>query len=60
MKYEIKLRLNERQYFAVLDKGLVIVTEDENGKPIRYAIFGDKKGGVSKNDKQSGIYEGCI
>lgn len=45
MKYEKKLRLNDRQYLAVLDKALVIVTEDEKGKPIRYAIFGQKKGG---------------
>ena len=33
------LRLTEFQYLAVLDNALVIVTEDENHKPIRYAIF---------------------
>jgi len=42
MKYEMKLRLNARQYLAVLDKALVIVTENEKGEPIRYAIFGLK------------------
>lgn len=40
MKYKMKLRLNARQYLAVLDKGMVIVTENEKGEPIRYAIFG--------------------
>lgn len=39
MKYEAKLWLNKRQYLAVLDKALVIVTVDEKGNPIRWAIF---------------------
>ena len=42
MKYEQKLWLNKYQYLAVLDKALVIVTVDENGQPIRYAIFGEE------------------
>lgn len=44
IKYEAKLRLNDRQYLAVLSNALVIVTTDKNGEPIRYAIFwkGDK------------------
>lgn len=33
------VRVNKFQYLAVLGKALVIVTEDENHKPIRYAIF---------------------
>lgn len=53
MKYEKKLRLNDRQYLAVLDKALVVITENEDGKPIRYAIFGDKKGGANRNDGQN-------
>ena len=40
MEYKAKLWLNKHQYIAVLDGALVIVTTDENGKPIRYAIFG--------------------
>lgn len=40
MEYKAKLWLNKRQYIAVLDGALVIVTIDENGNPIRYAIFG--------------------
>lgn len=40
MTYEQKLKLNNRQYLALLDKALVIVTTDERGKPIRWAIFG--------------------
>lgn len=43
MEYKTKLRLNDRQYIAEVDDHLVIVTEDENGKPIRWAIFGEKK-----------------
>lgn len=39
MKYEAKYWLNKRQYLAVLDKALVIVTVDKDGKPIRWAIF---------------------
>ena len=43
MEYKLKLRLNDRQYLAEVGDHLVIVTEDENGKPIRWAIFGGKK-----------------
>jgi hypothetical protein len=43
MVYEQMLKLNDTQYIAVLDKALVIVTTDENGKPIRWAIFGEDK-----------------
>lgn len=43
MEYKTKLRLNDRQYIAEVGDHLVIVTEDENGKPIRWAIFGGKK-----------------
>lgn len=39
MKYEAKYWLNKFQYLAILDKALVIVTVDENGKPIKWAIF---------------------
>lgn len=39
MEYKAKLWLNKRQYLAVLDKALVIVTVDEKGNPIRWAIF---------------------
>ena len=38
-KYKMKLKLNERQYLAVLEGSLVIVTTDEKGTPIRYVIF---------------------
>ena len=40
MEYKAKLKLNDRQYIAVLEDYMVIVTTDENGKPIRWAIFG--------------------
>lgn len=40
MKYKAKLKLSDRQYIAVLEGYLVIVTTDETGKPIRWAIFG--------------------
>lgn len=53
IKYEAKLRLNDRQYLAVLSNDLVIVTTDKNGEPIRYAIF--KKGGANV-DRQNKIY----
>ena len=43
MEYEAKLRLNSRQYLAVLSGALVIVTEDDKGEPIRWAIFGEEK-----------------
>ena len=45
MEYLQKLKLNDTQYIAVLDKALVIVTTDKDGNPIRYAIFDkeDKK-----------------
>ena len=42
MKYKARLWLNSRQYLAVLDKVLVIVTTDKNGKPVRWAIFGER------------------
>ena len=42
MEYKARYWLNKRQYIAELDGALVIVTVDENGEPIRYAIFGDK------------------
>ena len=44
MKYEAKLWLNKRQYLAVLDKALVIVTTDESGKPVRWVIFNTHEG----------------
>lgn len=44
MKYEAKLRLNERQYLAVLDEALVIVTTDEKGKPVKWVIFTKEEG----------------
>lgn len=40
MEYKARYWLNKRQYIAILDGVLVIVTIDENGNPIRYAIFG--------------------
>ena len=40
MEYKAKLKLSDRQYLAVVGDRLVIVTTDENGKPIRWAIFG--------------------
>lgn len=43
MEYEAKLRLNSRQYLAVLSGALVIVTENDKGEPIRWAIFGEEK-----------------
>lgn len=43
MEYEAKLRLNKRQYLAVLSGALVIVTENDKGEPIRWAIFGEDK-----------------
>ena len=41
MKYEAKYWLNENQYLAVFDKYIVIVTINNEGKPIRWAIFGN-------------------
>jgi len=43
LKYEAKLWLNNRQYLAVLDKALVIVTTNEEGRPIRWVIFTAQK-----------------
>lgn len=43
MEYLQKLKLSDTQYIAVLEKALVIVTTDKDGKPIRYAIF-ERKG----------------
>lgn len=39
IKYIAKLRLSKNQYLAVLNKALVIVTEDVNGNPVRWHIF---------------------
>ena len=39
MQYIAKLWLNDKQYLAVLEKALVIVTVDSNKKPVRWAIF---------------------
>lgn len=39
MEYIAKLRLSKRQYLAVLDKALVIVTENDNGEAVRWLIF---------------------
>lgn len=39
IKYIAKLRLSNNQYLAVLSNALVIVTEDANGKPVRWHIF---------------------
>ena len=44
-KYQMKLKLNDFQYLAVLNDALVIVTVDRDGKPIRHVIF--------KKDKQT-------
>ncbi len=41
MEYKTKLWLNKRQYIAVLDGYMVVVTTNESGKPIRWAIFGE-------------------
>ena len=45
MEYEAKYRLDKNKYLAVLKDALVIVTTDDNGKAIRWAIF-------QKEDKQ--------
>ena len=50
MEYRAKYKLNERQYLAELDAALVIVTTDENGNPIRWAIFGENRKDVSTNE----------
>ena len=42
MKYEAKYWLNEFQYIAVLDKAMVVVTVDKEGKPIKWVIFDGK------------------
>lgn len=42
MKYEKKLWLNKRQYLAVLDKALVIVTVDETRTPVKWVIYEKK------------------
>lgn len=39
MEYKAKLWLNKRQYLAVLDGALVIVTVDDDGKAIKWVIF---------------------
>lgn len=39
MKYLAKYKLSKNQYLAVLSEALVIVTTDDNGNPIRWAIF---------------------
>ena len=38
--YYARLRINKRQFIALTDKALVIVTEDKTGNPIRWAEFG--------------------
>ena len=43
VKYEAKYRIGKNKYIAVLDKALVIVTTDDSGKPIRWAIFEKQK-----------------
>jgi hypothetical protein len=40
-------RLNKRQYLAVLENALIVVTENDNHKAERYLIFG--KGGQSND-----------
>ena len=39
MKYIARYKLGKNKYLAVLDGALVIVTTDDNGNPIRWAIF---------------------
>ena len=39
MKYIARYNLGKNKYLAVLDGSLVIVTTDNNGNPIRWAIF---------------------
>lgn len=51
MKYEAKLRLSKNQYLAVLDTALVIVTEDDNGNPVKWAIFGKGEEGAGAADQ---------
>lgn len=38
------IRLNDRQYLAVLENALIVVTENDDHKAERYLIFG--KGGT--------------
>lgn len=38
-RYKAKLWLSKYQYLAVLDNALVIVTLNDKGEEIRYAIF---------------------
>lgn len=45
IKYEQKIWISDRKYLAVLNNALVVVTLDQNGKPERYAIFGNKEPG---------------
>lgn len=45
MKFKGRYWLNQYQYLAVLDGVLVIVTIDKDGKPVRWAIFGNEKEG---------------
>ena len=42
MKYLAKYQLNKNQYLAVLDGALVIVTTNDDGKPIKWSIFKSK------------------
>lgn len=42
-RYIAKLWLSNRQYLAVLDNALVIVTVDESGNDIRWNIFASGK-----------------
>lgn len=50
INYKMKLWLSDRQYIADLDEALVIVTLDENGKEVRWAIF--TKDGKEEHDGQ--------
>lgn len=54
MEYIAKLRLSKRQYLAVLDKALVIVTEDEHGKAVRWNIF---EGNADSQEVKESIME---
>lgn len=38
-KYIAKLRLSKDQYLAIMDNALIIVTEDADGKPVRWHLF---------------------
>ena len=50
MKYKQKIWLSKNKYIAVLDKAMVVVTLDDKGNEIRWAIFG--KDDKEKNNDQ--------